>query len=83
MSPASLPAAGHDDVERGLLDLLERRVDDPLAVDQPDAHRADGAVERQAGEARRARTAAFIAGMSYGLAMSTPSTVMTTWTSSR
>ena len=50
--PAVVAAAGDHDVERGLLDLLERGVDDPLPVDQAHAHGGDGAVERKAGEAR-------------------------------
>ena len=44
-------AAGDDHVERGLLGLLERGVHDPLVVDQGHAHRSDGTVERQAGDA--------------------------------
>ena len=46
---------GHDHVERGLLDLLEGRVRDPLSVDQTHADRADRTVEGQAGQAGRDR----------------------------
>ena len=38
--------AGDDQVELGVLELAERGVDDELTVDPADAHRGDGAVER-------------------------------------
>ncbi len=48
--------ADDDEVEGGLLPvLLQRRVDDELAVDQPDAHRADRPEERQRRQHERSR----------------------------
>ena len=50
--------ADDDEVERGLLPvLLQRRVDDELAVDEPDPHGADRAEERQRREHERRRRA--------------------------
>ena len=44
--------AGDDEVHvRLVLELLERRVDDQLAVDTPDVHGADGAAERDVADA--------------------------------
>ena len=47
--------AGDDEVERALLGLLERRVDDELAVEIADAGRADRAHEGHAGDGQRRR----------------------------
>ena len=48
--------ADDDEVERGLLPvLLQRRVDDELAVDEPDAHGPDGTEERQRRQHQRRR----------------------------
>ncbi len=46
-----------DEVERGFLHLLERRVDDELALDPRDAHRADRPEERQRRDRERRRGA--------------------------
>ena len=46
---------GDDEVEVALLDLVERRVEDVLAVDIADPRRADGPEERHAGERQRGR----------------------------
>ena len=46
-----------DEVEGRLLHLLEGRVDDHLAVDQPDADRPDRAEERQRRDRERGRSA--------------------------
>jgi hypothetical protein len=52
-SPSAQHPAGHDHVEDGALELLVGREADPLAVDQADAHAADRAGERQAGQLGR------------------------------
>ena len=49
--------AGHAQVEVGLLELLEGRVDDELAVDPADAHGADRAAEGDVGDRQRRRGA--------------------------
>ena len=46
---------GHDEVERCLFHLVERRVQHIFAVNIADAGRADGALERQAGNRQRRR----------------------------
>ena len=51
------PTTGDDDLERGLVALLERRVRDPLAVVVREPHRADRAVERDARDGERGRRA--------------------------
>ena len=48
--------AGDDDVERRLVELLERRVHGPLSADQAEADGADRAVERQARDPDRERS---------------------------
>ena len=45
-----LGRAGDDEVQVGLLDLLQGRVDDEVIPDEPDAHGADRAQERQVGD---------------------------------
>ena len=46
-------SGGHDEIELALLALRERRVDDELAVDEPDAHRGDGLLNRHLRERQR------------------------------
>ena len=48
--------AGHDDVERRLVELLERRVHGPLAADQAEAYSADRTVERKTRDPDRERS---------------------------
>ena len=45
--------AGDDEIEHGVLHLLERRIDDDLALDVADARGADRAHERHARQAQR------------------------------
>ncbi len=47
--------AGDDEVERGVLHLLDRRVDPDLALDDADARGADRTHERHAGKGERRR----------------------------
>ena len=47
--------AGDDEVERGVLHLLDRRIEPDLALDDADARGADGAHERHAREGERRR----------------------------
>ncbi len=49
--------ADDDEVERRLLEILERRVDHEPALDPPDAHGADRAEERQVRDHQRGRRA--------------------------
>ena len=49
--------AGHDDLERGVVTLLERGVRDPLTVVVREAHRTDRTVERDARDGQRGRRA--------------------------
>ncbi len=49
--------AGHDDLERGVVTLLERGVRDPLTVVVREAHRTDRAVERDTRDGQRGRRA--------------------------
>ena len=53
--PGADDPPGDDHVEHGPLELLVGGERDPRAVDESDAHAADRAAERQAGELRRGR----------------------------
>ena len=73
--------AGDDQVHVGLvLELLERGVDDQLAVDAADVHRADGAAERDVADRER-RGGAERREHVVGVSKSTDSVVATMWTS--
>ena len=76
-------AAGHDHVERGLVELLVAWGRPPLAADQRRCGRRPPGRRTAGRPASRPRAAPFSAAMSYGLAMSTCRIMTTTWTSSR
>ena len=73
--------AGDDQVELGVLELAERRVDDELAVDPADAHRATGPLNGIS-LIVRAADAAIVPTTSGRFSWSVERTVITSWTSS-
>ena len=74
-------AAAHRQVQGGELQLLEGRVEDPVALDPAHPHRGDRAVPRHRRDAESAVEAATTPSTSASFSWSAEMTVTKTWTS--